>query len=54
MNLEREKIIAWFIDDLNEQLAWTDADDISDDISDEMVLKIAKKKTDDLINSCSD
>ncbi len=43
----KEEIIKWFIEDIKDQLAWTDAD-----VSEERILEIAKKKTDDLIEKC--
>jgi hypothetical protein len=43
----REKIIRWFIDDIKENILWSDAD-----VSVERLQEIAEEKTDDLISKC--
>lgn len=43
----RELIIKWFIEDITEALAWTDAD-----LSEDEIETVAEKKADDLIKKC--
>jgi len=43
----KEKIIEWFIEDIKENIAWSDVD-----ISDDRILQIATNKANDLISKC--
>jgi hypothetical protein len=48
MTLEiHKKIIDWFIEDIKENLAYSDGD-----LSDQRILKIAINKTNDLVRKC--
>ena len=43
----KEKIIEWFIEDIRENIMWSD-----EDISDDRILEIATNKANDLISKC--